>query len=61
MDWNSMISLIVIGLMFFLMMRHGGGCCGGSHSRAQDIRNEPSRKDESRQSGSNRVGDENSL
>ncbi len=48
MDWNSMISLAVIGLMFFLMMRHGGGCCGGGHSRPQDIRKEPSGKDEAR-------------
>ena len=46
MDWNSMISLAVIGLMFFLMMRHGGGCCGGGHSRPQDIRKEPSSKGE---------------
>lgn len=29
MDWNSILSLVAIGAMFFLMMRHGGGCCGG--------------------------------
>ncbi|NOT58446.1 MAG: hypothetical protein HOP18_27945 [Deltaproteobacteria bacterium] len=48
MDWNSLLTLGVIGLLFFLMMRHGGGCCGGGHSRPQDIREEPSSKDEAR-------------
>ncbi len=48
MDWNSMISLAVIGLMFFLMMRHGGGCCGGGHSPPHDNRPQPSSKDEAR-------------
>ncbi|MDX1926175.1 MAG: hypothetical protein SFV81_06645 [Pirellulaceae bacterium] len=36
MDWNTLITLIAIGVMFFLMMRHDGGCCGGGHSRPQD-------------------------
>lgn len=44
MDWSSLLTLAVIGLMFFLMMRHGGGCCGGGHSRPQDIRKEPPHK-----------------
>lgn len=46
MDWSSLVTLALIGLMFFLMMRHGGGCCGGGHSRKQAIRTEPSGKDE---------------
>lgn len=48
MDWSSLLTLAVIGLMFFLMMRHGGGCCGGGHSRPQDNRKEPLSKDEAR-------------
>ena len=48
MDWSSLLTLAAIGLMFFLMMRHGGGCCGGSHSHPQDIRKQPSSKDQVR-------------
>lgn len=43
MDWSSLLTLAVIGLMFFLMMRHGGGCCGGGHSRPQADREELSK------------------
>lgn len=35
MDWNSILSLVAIGAMFFLMMRHGGGCCGGGSTRRE--------------------------
>ena len=48
MDWSSLLTLAVIGLMFFLMMRNGGGCCGGSHSRPQDNRKEPLSNDKAR-------------
>jgi hypothetical protein len=48
MDWSTLITLVVIGLMFFLMMRQGGGCCGGGHSRVQNIRQDPSNKVEAR-------------
>jgi hypothetical protein len=48
MDWSSLLTVVAVGLMFFLMMRHGGGCCGGVHSRPQDIRKEPSSKGEPR-------------
>jgi len=41
MDWQSILSLVAIGAMFFLMMRHGGGCCGGSSTPRE------SRKDRS--------------
>lgn len=30
MEWSSLLTVAVIGLMFYLMMRHGGGCCGHS-------------------------------
>ncbi len=45
MNWNSLISLAVIGVMFFLMMRHGGGCCGGMDSRHADKSKLPPGKD----------------
>lgn len=48
MDWSTLITLAVIGLMFFLMMRHGGGCCGGRQERALNHRHEPSNKVEVR-------------
>lgn len=48
MDWNSLLSLAAVGLMFFFMLRNGGGCCGGGHSRHQAIRKEPSRNDDQR-------------
>ena len=48
MDWSSLLTLAVVGLMFFLMMRNGGGCCGGSHSRPQDNRKEQPENDELR-------------
>ena len=35
MDWNSILSLVAIGAMFFLMMRHGGGCCGGGSTPSE--------------------------
>ena len=46
MDWSSLLTLAVIGLMLFLMMRRGGGCCGGGHSQRQGNRKEPSTKGE---------------
>lgn len=46
MEWSSLLTLAVIGLMFYLMMRHGGGCCGGGHSQRRDGRPTRSTKDE---------------
>ena len=46
MDWSSLLTVAVIGLMFFLMMRHGGGCCGGSDSHFPDNREEMTRTGE---------------
>ena len=48
MDWNSLPSLAVVGLIFFLMMRRGGGCCGGMESRPTDKTNVPPSSDESK-------------
>jgi hypothetical protein len=51
MDWNSLLTFAVIGLMFFMMMRHGGGCCGGMTRPRRDQDQppenpaEPGRKD----------------
>ena len=46
MDWNSLFTMVAIGLMFFFMMRHGGGCCGrtGTHGRHRG-RDEAGEKD----------------
>jgi hypothetical protein len=46
MDWSSLLTLAVIGLMIFLMMRHGGGCCGGTHSHLRYNRKEAKRTGE---------------
>jgi len=43
MDWSSLLTVAVIGLMFFLMMRYGGGCCGGTDSHLSDNRKEMTR------------------
>lgn len=47
MDWSSLLTFAVIGLMFFLMMRHGGGCCGSMDSRPQgDAKDSPEKKED---------------
>ncbi len=43
MDWQSILSLVAIGAMFFLMMRHGGGCCGGGSAPRDEPKDRPSK------------------
>lgn len=45
MDWSSLLTLAVIGLMFYLMMRHGGGCCGDGHPPTRGGARPPSEVD----------------
>lgn len=33
MNWSTLLTMVVIGVIFFLMMRSGSGCCGGGGSR----------------------------
>ena len=43
MDWQSILSLVAIGAMFFLMMRHGGGCCGGGSTPREKPKDRPTK------------------
>ena len=45
MDWQSILSLVAIGAMFFLMMRHGGGCCGGGSTPRDKPKDRPANKE----------------
>ena len=47
MDWQSILSLVAIGAMFFLMMRHGGGCCGGGSTPREKPQDRPANEESS--------------